>query len=69
MRDSETELPRLLAQAKREVRVQLLDYAPLSYGPDKTRPYYAVIDNAIRSAAARGVSIKLMVFRLEHRHA
>lgn len=61
VRDSETELPRLLAQAKSEVRVQLLDYAPLSYGPDKTRPYYAVIDNALRSAAARGVSIKLMV--------
>ncbi|RMS90651.1 Phospholipase D protein [Pseudomonas savastanoi] len=59
--DSQAELPRLLAQASREVRVQLLDYAPLSYGPDKTRPYYAVIDNAIRSAAARGVSIKLMV--------
>ncbi|RMO80948.1 Phospholipase D [Pseudomonas syringae pv. philadelphi] len=59
--DSQAELPRLLAQAKSEVRVQLLDYAPLSYGPDKTRPYYAVIDNALRSAAARGVSIKLMV--------
>ncbi|MCK9705508.1 phospholipase D-like domain-containing protein [Pseudomonas syringae] len=59
--DSQAELPRLLAQAKSEVRVQLLDYAPLSHGPDKTRPYYAVIDNALRSAAARGVSIKLMV--------
>ncbi|KTC36942.1 phospholipase, partial [Pseudomonas sp. ABAC21] len=59
--DSELELPRLLGEAKNEVRVQLLDYAPLSYGPDKTRPYYAVIDNAVRAAAARGVSIKLMV--------
>ncbi|WP_248767563.1 phospholipase D-like domain-containing protein [Pseudomonas sp. MWU12-2345] len=59
--DSQLELPRLLAEAKHEVRVQLLDYAPLSYGPDKTRPYYAVIDNAVRAAAARGVSIKLMV--------
>lgn len=59
--DSQLELPRLLAAARQEVRVQLLDYAPLSYGPDKARPYYAVIDNAIRSAAARGVSIKLMV--------
>ena len=39
----------------------MLDYAPLSYGPDRTRPYYAVIDNAVRAAAARGVSIKLMV--------
>ncbi len=59
--DSQVELPRLLSEAKKEVRVQLLDYAPLSYGPDKTRPYYAVIDNAVRAAAARGVSIKLMV--------
>lgn len=59
--DSQLELPRLLAEAKKEVRVQLLDYAPLSYGPDNKRPYYAVIDNAVRSAAARGVSIKLMV--------
>lgn len=59
--DSQLELPRLFAEAKKEVRVQLLDYAPLSYGPDNTRPYYAVIDNAVRAAAARGVSIKLMV--------
>jgi phosphatidylserine/phosphatidylglycerophosphate/cardiolipin synthase-like enzyme len=59
--DSQLELPRLLGEAKQEVRVQLLDYAPLSYGPDNTRPYYAVIDNAVRAAAARGVSVKLMV--------
>ena len=59
--DSQLELPRLLGEAKKEVRVQLLDYAPLSYGPDRTRPYYAVIDNAVRAAAARGVLIKLMV--------
>ncbi|WDG69806.1 phospholipase D-like domain-containing protein [Pseudomonas chlororaphis] len=59
--DSQLELPRLLAEAQNEVRVQLLDYAPLSYGPERTRPYYAVIDNAVRAAAARGVSIKLMV--------
>jgi phosphatidylserine/phosphatidylglycerophosphate/cardiolipin synthase-like enzyme len=59
--DSQLELPRLLGEAQKEVRVQLLDYAPLSYGPDRTRPYYAVIDNAMRAAAARGVSIKLMV--------
>ena len=59
--DSETDLPALLAEAKSEVRIQLLDYAPLSYGPKGTRPYYAVIDNAVRSAANRGVKIKLMV--------
>ncbi|MTV37279.1 phospholipase D-like domain-containing protein [Duganella radicis] len=59
--DSETGLPALLAEAKNEVRIQLLDYAPLSYGPKGTRPYYAVIDNAVRAAAQRGVKIKLMV--------
>lgn len=58
--DSEAVLPRLLAQAQHEVRVQLLDYAPLSYAPGK-RPFYAVIDNAIRAALARGVKVKLMV--------
>jgi phosphatidylserine/phosphatidylglycerophosphate/cardiolipin synthase-like enzyme len=59
--DSESELVRLIGEARQEVRVQVLDYAPLSYGPNRTRPYYAVIDDAIRAAAARGVKIKLMV--------
>lgn len=59
--DSQSELVRLLGQAHQEVRVQLLDYAPLSYGPNHTRPYYAVIDDALRAAATRGVKIKLMV--------
>ncbi|KAF3996585.1 phospholipase D-like domain-containing protein [Glaciimonas immobilis] len=59
--DSETELPKLLAAATSEVKVQLLDYAPLSYGPNHTHSYYAVIDNAIRAALARGVKIQLMV--------
>jgi phosphatidylserine/phosphatidylglycerophosphate/cardiolipin synthase-like enzyme len=59
--DSQTGLPALLAQAKSEVRIQVMDYAPLSYGPKGTRPYYAVIDNAVRAAAGRGVKIKLMV--------
>jgi phosphatidylserine/phosphatidylglycerophosphate/cardiolipin synthase-like enzyme len=59
--DSEAVLPALLADARTEVRVQLLDYAPLSYGAGGSRPYYAVIDNAIRAAAARGVVVKLMV--------
>ncbi|WP_254663968.1 phospholipase D-like domain-containing protein, partial [Serratia sp. ISTD04] len=54
-------LPRLLADAKRRVRVQVMDYAPLSFGPERSRPFYAVIDNALRGAAARGVQIELMV--------
>jgi phosphatidylserine/phosphatidylglycerophosphate/cardiolipin synthase-like enzyme len=59
--DSEAVLPALLADARHEVRIQLLDYAPLGYGPDNTRPYYGVIDTAVRAAAGRGVKIKLMV--------
>jgi phosphatidylserine/phosphatidylglycerophosphate/cardiolipin synthase-like enzyme len=59
--DSQSELVRLIGAAQQEVRVQLLDYAPLSYGPNHTRPYYAVIDDALRAAATRGVKIKLMV--------
>ncbi|KOC90158.1 phospholipase D-like domain-containing protein [Winslowiella iniecta] len=59
--DSQSELPRLLAAAKQRIRVQVMEYAPLSYGPQRTRPYYALIDNALRSAAARGVQIELMV--------
>lgn len=59
--DSERGLPALLGEAQSEVRIQLLDYAPLSYGPKGTRPYYPVVDNAVRAAAQRGVKIKLMV--------
>lgn len=59
--DSEAVLPALLADARQEIRVQLLDYAPLSYGPNGTRPFYPVVDNALRAAATRGVKIKLMV--------
>ena len=59
--DSERALPALLGEAQSEVRVQLLDYAPLSYGAKGTRPYYPVVDNAVRAAAQRGVKIKLMV--------
>jgi phosphatidylserine/phosphatidylglycerophosphate/cardiolipin synthase-like enzyme len=58
--DAQEVLPQLLAAARREVKVQLLDYAPLSYATGR-RPFYAVIDNAVRAAAARGVRIKLMV--------
>jgi phosphatidylserine/phosphatidylglycerophosphate/cardiolipin synthase-like enzyme len=61
VQDSEAVLPALLAEARQEVRIQLLDYAPLSYGPQGTRPYYAVIDNAVRAALNRGVKVKLMV--------
>ena len=59
--DSQEMLPQLLASATDSVRVQVMDYAPLSWGPQRSRPFYPVIDNALRSAAARGVRIELMV--------
>jgi phosphatidylserine/phosphatidylglycerophosphate/cardiolipin synthase-like enzyme len=59
--DSQAVLPELLAAARSEVRIQLLDYVPLSFGEGGARPYYGVIDNALRAAAARGVKIKLAV--------
>ena len=57
--DSESELVRLLDEAKDEVRIQLLDYAPLTRG--KSRRFYSVLDNALRDASVRGVKVKLLV--------
>ncbi|TDR79708.1 phospholipase D-like domain-containing protein [Paludibacterium purpuratum] len=57
--DSESSLTALMAEAKQEIRIQLLDYVPLTY--DKPPRYYPLFDNAIRAALARGVKVKLMV--------
>ena len=38
-----------------------MDYAPLSFGANRSRPFYGVIDNALRAAAARGLQVELMV--------
>ena len=59
--DSQSELPRLLAKAKKEVKIMVMTYAPLSFSRHQPWPYYAVIDTAIRAAAQRGVKIELMV--------
>ena len=58
--DSESELPLLMAKAKKEIWAQVMTYSPTSYGRG-IRPYYAVIDTAIRTAAQRGVQVHLMV--------
>lgn len=55
--DSESELIRLINEAKEEIRITLLDYYPLNR--DKT--YYPTIENALRAAQARKVKIKLLV--------
>jgi phosphatidylserine/phosphatidylglycerophosphate/cardiolipin synthase-like enzyme len=57
--DSESELARLIAQAKDEILIQNLEYFPTSYG--KPPHFYGAIDNALREAAARGVKIKILV--------
>ncbi|MHC1480733.1 phospholipase D-like domain-containing protein [Frateuria aurantia] len=59
--DSQQALVDLLAQARKEVRIQVLTYAPLEYADKGPRQFYPVIDNALRAAAQRGVKIKLMV--------
>lgn len=55
--DAEAELPRLISEAKEEIRIQLLDYYPLS----RDHSLYPVIDTAIRAANARKVKVKLLV--------
>ncbi|MBI2385725.1 MAG: phospholipase [Elusimicrobia bacterium] len=57
--DSESELVRLIGEAKSELAVQLLDYNPTTYSRPKR--FYAPIDNALRDAAVRGVKVKLLV--------
>ncbi len=55
--DSEAELVKLLGEARREVRIEVMEYAPL----DQSHGYYGVIDQAVRAAATRGVAVRLMV--------
>ncbi|OGR91040.1 MAG: hypothetical protein A2V88_06740 [Elusimicrobia bacterium RBG_16_66_12] len=57
--DSESELVRVIGEAREEILVQNMEYLPLTYA----RPprFYPVIDNALRAAAVRGVKIKLLV--------
>lgn len=57
--DSESELVRLIGEAKSDLVVQLLDYNPTTYSRPKR--FYSPIDNALRDAAVRGVKIKLLV--------
>ncbi|MDE3246992.1 MAG: hypothetical protein KGN80_12965, partial [Acidobacteriota bacterium] len=50
-------LQELLGQAKSRIRIQLLTYSPVS---GKTR-FWPALDNALRAAAVRGVSVQLLV--------
>ncbi|MBI5623444.1 MAG: phospholipase [Elusimicrobia bacterium] len=62
--DSEAELVRLIDSAQKEVLVQVLDYAPLT----RAKRFYPPVDNALRSAAARGVTVRLMVSNWNAEH-
>lgn len=57
--DSESELPRLVAEASKSVDVQVMDYNPTTY--ERPKRFYPVFDNALRDASVRGVSVRLMV--------
>jgi phosphatidylserine/phosphatidylglycerophosphate/cardiolipin synthase-like enzyme len=52
----EAELLKLIGNAREKIYIQLLSYDPAYHGD-----YYAVLENALRSAAARGVQVRLIV--------
>lgn len=57
--DSESELVRLIGDARERLDIQVMEYAPLSFGSPKR--FYPPIDNALRAAAVRGVKVRLLV--------
>lgn len=57
--DSESELARLIGDARERLDIQVMEYAPLSFGEPKR--FYPPIDNALRAAAVRGVKVRLLV--------
>ncbi len=58
--DSDTELARLIGEAKTSIRVQNMEYLPIDTYVKPER-YYATIDDALRAAAMRGVKIDLLI--------
>lgn len=54
---SEDELVHLIGQASKRLQIQVMKYEPL----DHKKRYYAPIEQALRTAAARGVKIELLV--------
>lgn len=55
---SEAAFVELVSTAREELAIEVLEYCPLAYSK---KSYYAPIDVALRSAAARGVKVKLLV--------
>lgn len=60
--DSQAELVRLIAAARREIWAQTYDYLPEGFG--RGAAPYRVIDDALRAALARKVKVRLLVDRL-----
>ncbi len=54
---AEAELLQLIGSAEKEVLIQLLSYSPT----DHERHFYPAIDNALRSAASRGVTVRMIL--------
>ena len=52
----ETQLLKMINSAKKNIRVQLLSYSPLSHGE-----YFTILDVALRKAAARGVRVEMIL--------
>lgn len=55
--DSQATLLRLIGEARREIRVEVMSYSTNAFGGGT----YTLIDNALRAAAARGVHVRLLV--------
>jgi phosphatidylserine/phosphatidylglycerophosphate/cardiolipin synthase-like enzyme len=53
----ETQIVRLIDAARSDVMCQFLTYSPVG----REKSYYAVLENALRRAAARGVKVKMIV--------
>jgi len=57
MASDEKAILTLIRNAQHEICIQLLSYSPL----DRKTKYYAKLDDALRTAAARGVTVNLLV--------
>ena len=55
--DSQAALVKLIGAAKREVRIEVMEYSANAFGGGT----YTVIDDAVREAAERGVKVQLMI--------
>jgi phosphatidylserine/phosphatidylglycerophosphate/cardiolipin synthase-like enzyme len=56
--DDEYQILQLLGKAEKSIDIALLSYAPTDHSG---KNYYAELDNSIRSAALRGVKVRLLV--------